>query len=82
MRNEPLLFASFNERVNGLSPQLDATKARVYDTMNRQRAFLQTIAVDELLAQKQRLNVYTVQARFALAAIYDLSATTLGASSE
>ncbi len=82
MRNEPLLFASFNERVNGLSPQIDATKARVYDTMDRQRAFLQTIAVDELLAQKRRLNTYTVQARFALAAIYDLSATTLGASSE
>ena len=82
MRSEPMLFASFNERVNGLSPQLDATKDRVYDTMNRQRAFLQDIAVNELLAQKKRLGTYTVQARFALAAIYDLSATTVGASEE
>ena len=82
MRSEPMLFASFNERVNGLSPQLDATKDRVYDTMNRQRAFLQDIAVNELLAQKKRLGTYTVQARFALAAIYDLSATTVGASQE
>jgi len=31
--------------------------------------------VDELQAQKKRLDTYTVQARFALAAIYDLSAT-------
>jgi hypothetical protein len=46
--------------------------------MDRQRRFLQSIAVDELRAQKQRLNTYSVQARFALAAIYDLSATTVG----
>jgi hypothetical protein len=43
--------------------------------MAMQRAFLQTIAVDELQAQKRRLDTYTVQARFALAAIYDLSST-------
>ena len=35
---------------------------------------LQEIAIGELQAQKQRLDVYTVQARFALAAIYDLAA--------
>lgn len=82
MRTEPLLFAGFNDRVSNLSPQIDATKARVYDTMDSQLAFLQNIAVDELKAQKRRLNIYTVQARFALAAIYDLSATTVGSTSE
>ena len=82
MRSEPELFASFSERVYGLSPQLDATKDRVYDTMGRQRAFLQNIAVDELLAQKKRIGTYTIQARFALAAIYDLSATTVSETSE
>ena len=50
--------------------------------MGRQRAFLQSTAVDELRAQKKRLDVYSVQARFALAAIYDLSATTVGATGE
>ena len=80
MRNEPLLFQAFNERVEGLSPQINASLDKVNDTMNRQRAFLQSIAVNELLAQKQRLNVYTVQARFALAAIYDRSAATVGQS--
>jgi hypothetical protein len=43
--------------------------------MSSQRGFLRTIAVDELQAQKKRLDTYTVQARFALAAIYDLSST-------
>jgi hypothetical protein len=36
---------------------------------------LRAIAVEELQAQKQRLDVYTIQARFALAAIYDVAAT-------
>ena len=82
MRTEPQLFASFNERVNGLSPKIDNTIARINQTKVRQLAFLQNIAVDELRAQKRRLNTYTVQARFALAAIYDLSATTLGSTTE
>ena len=43
---------------------------------------LSKLSVDELKAQKQRLNIYTVQARFALAAIYDLSATTVGSTNE
>ena len=75
MRNEPLLFGDLNQRVNGLSPQIDILKARVEDVMDRQRAFMLGVAVDELRAQKQRLDTYTVQARFALAAIYDLATT-------
>jgi hypothetical protein len=75
MRNEPLLFAAFNQRVDGLSPKIDDLKARVENAMDRQRAFMLGVAVDEMRAQKQRLDTYTVQARFALAAIYDLAAT-------
>ena len=50
---------------------------RVADSMADQGDFLKSIAVGELQAQKQRLDVYTVQARFALAAIYDRAATTV-----
>ena len=75
MRNEPLMFGELNQRVGGLSPKIDELKLRVEDTMNRQRAFMLGVAVDELRAQKQRLDTYTVQARFALAAIYDLAAS-------
>jgi len=75
MRNEPLLFGAFNRRVDGLSPTIDDLTARVELAMERQRAFMLGVAIDELQAQKQRLDTYTVQARFALAAIYDLAAT-------
>jgi hypothetical protein len=75
MRKEPLLYADFNQRVDGLSPKIDDLKARLEDAMDRQRAFMLGVAVDELRAQRQRLDTYTVQARFALAAIYDLAAT-------
>jgi outer membrane protein assembly factor BamD (BamD/ComL family) len=75
MRQEPLLYADFNQRVDGLSPKIDDLKARLEDAMERQRAFMLGVAVDELRAQRQRLDTYTVQARFALAAIYDLATT-------
>jgi hypothetical protein len=80
MRTEPLLFADFNGRVDGLSPQIDNLKARVEAAMLRQRDFMEGVAVDELRAQKQRLDTYTVQARFALATIYDRAATVGDAS--
>ena len=75
MRNEPVRFEELSSRVYGLRPRIDGMKSRVGESMAEQRAFLESIAVGELQAQKQRLDVYTVQARFALAAIYDLAAT-------
>ena len=80
MREEPLMFDSLNARVDGLNPRIEALHAKVDAAMGRQRAYLQSIAVEELRAQQQRLNTYSVQARFALASIYDLSATVGDAS--
>jgi outer membrane protein assembly factor BamD (BamD/ComL family) len=79
MRTEPMRFEDFSNRVYGLGPKVDNLQLRVAEAMGEQRAFLQSIAVGELQAQKQRLDVYTVQARFALAAIYDLAASAEGA---
>ena len=76
MRNEPLRFVELSDRVYNLGPRIESIKMRVDDALADQRAFLQSIAVGELQAQKQRLSIYTIQARFALAAIYDVSATT------
>jgi hypothetical protein len=74
MRNEPVKFAEFSERVYGLSPRIDGMMLNVSDAMVAQGDLLRTIAVDELQAQKRRLDTYTLQARFALAAIYDQAA--------
>ena len=74
-RTEPEYFSELSGRVIALSPRIEAMMLSVDKAIAAQRTFLQSIAVDELQAQKQRLDIYTVQARFALAAIYDLSAT-------
>jgi Flp pilus assembly protein TadD len=78
MRNEPLRFDDFNRRVYGLAPRIEGMKMRVEDALHEQRVFLTSIAVGELQAQKRRLDTYTIQARFALAAIYDLAANAGG----
>lgn len=82
MRTEPLLFAEFDARVSGLSPQIDNVMTRVELAMLKQRGFMQGIAAEELRAQKQRIETYSVQARFALAALYDASAPTVGDASQ
>ena len=76
MRDEPLRLGELSDQVYNLAPLLEGMKMRVGDTLARQRAFLQDIAIGELRAQKGRLDVYTIQARFALAAIYDVAATS------
>lgn len=75
MRRQPVEFQEFSARVYGLEPRIEGMKIRIEDEMGAQRAYLQSIAVGELQAQKVRLDTYTVQARFALAAIYDIAAT-------
>lgn len=80
MSEEPGRFEDFNDRVTNLGPRIDVLQARVDAAMGEQRAFLQSIAAEELRAQRDRLQTYTVQARFALAAIYDLSSTVGEAS--
>ncbi len=81
MYSEPLRLAELSDQVYGLTPHIEELKTRVSGTLGRQQAFLQEIAVGELQAQKDRLDVYTIQARFALAAIYDV-ASTVGESGE
>ena len=75
MTKQPHEFRTFDDRVYGLEPRIEALKMRVEDAMAAQRVFLQVIAVGELRAQQRRLDTYTVQARFALAAIYDRATT-------
>ncbi len=75
IRLEPIAFDTLGDDVYNLAPRIEGMKMRVGDSMERQRAFLRRIAVGELTAQKQRLDTYTIQARFALASIYDIAAT-------
>lgn len=75
IRLQPIEFDTLGDRVYGLAPRIEGMKVRVEDAMLAQRQFLRNIAVGELSAQKTRLDTYTIQARFALASIYDIAAT-------
>jgi hypothetical protein len=74
-RNDwPEKFGALTARIEALRPRVDNLRASAEVALVSQQEFLQRIAVDELKAQRDRLSTYMVQARFALAAIYDRAA--------
>lgn len=67
----PARTEAFAGRVAGLQPRIDSLSARLDATAISQSRYLAAIAIKELEAQKERLAAYSLQARFALASIYD-----------
>jgi predicted nucleic acid-binding Zn-ribbon protein len=74
LHNMPANTGEFAARVASLKSRIDATQARIAATQEKQSAYLAQIAVDELTQQKERLAAYQIQARFALASMYDRAA--------
>jgi tetratricopeptide (TPR) repeat protein len=70
----PQKFTALTARIDGLRPRVLGLQQSAQAALSEQQRFLQDIAVEELRAQRDRLNTYTVQARFALASIYDRAA--------
>ena len=70
----PTNTGDFAERIAALAGRIKAVRERLADTAGQQSAYLQNVAATELTAQKERLAAYAVQARFALADIYDRTA--------
>jgi len=70
----PEKFVALTARIDALTPRVQGLRENAQLALNRQQNFLQDIAVEELKAQRDRLNTYMVQARFALASIYDRAA--------
>ncbi len=66
--------AALGRRVERVSPHIVALAVRVEDAKAAQGRHLADIAVQELEEQRQRLDEYSVQARYALATIYDRAA--------
>ena len=63
--------AALGVRVAAVAPRVNELAARVEDAKAAQGRFLADIAVGELQAQRRRLDEYSVQARYAIATIYD-----------
>ncbi len=70
-RDEPTRFETFDKRIAAISPVLDAMVPRLAALTRTQQQAVQGIAVAELTRQQERLGVYSTQARYALAQLYD-----------
>lgn len=70
-RDEPAKFDRFGERITELGKRVDVLIPQVVALSQEQQAALQELAVAELVRQKERLAAYSVQARFAVAQLYD-----------
>jgi tetratricopeptide (TPR) repeat protein len=66
--------AALGARVGTLEPRVDALSLRVENAKAAQARRLADIAVGELEDQRKRLDEYSIQARYALATIYDRAA--------
>jgi tetratricopeptide (TPR) repeat protein len=75
-------FAALTTRIGALRPRVLALQAQTEVALDDQREHLERVAVDVLEAQRDRLNTYMVQARFALATIYDRAAASLPLQSD
>ena len=64
----------FAARVAALRARLDAAQVRLATAAKQQNGLLEGLARNELEQQKERISTYQIQARFALAAIYDRAA--------
>ncbi len=74
--DEPARFERFAKRIDELKPRLQALMPRVVALSGEQQQAAQGIAVAELTSQKDRLAVYTTQARFAVAQLVDRAVTS------
>jgi hypothetical protein len=70
----PTTTGDFAARIAALQAQMTKLRAGLADASAAQSNLLADIAVGELEAQKQRIADYEVQARYALATIYDRAA--------
>lgn len=75
----PARTEEFAKRVQGLQPRIGGLTQRLAVAANSQNQYLAAIAVRELESQKERLAAYSLQARFALASIYDRASSGNGA---
>jgi lipopolysaccharide biosynthesis regulator YciM len=73
-RSVPTNTGEFAARLATLKTRITEMQARLVGAEHAQQGYLQQIATAELSAQKDRLDAYEVEARFALATMYDKAA--------
>ena len=71
---------AFEARIADLAPRVTELEQRVAALRERQAEYLASLAVNELEAQKARLAEYSLQARYALATLYDRASAGAGSA--
>lgn len=74
----PAANDAFEARIAALAPRVAGLEQRVAEMRGRQAEYLASLAVAELEAQKTRLAEYSLQARYALATLYDRASAGAG----
>lgn len=77
---EPRRFGDFAARIAAAEPRIVAMRTAIDRTLRRQEEVLVALAVRELEAQQERLASYRMQARYALATLYDRAAAAQAAA--
>ncbi len=75
-KSVPTNTGEFATRVAALKERIEALQVRLASVEQKQNTYLADVAIAGLQAQKDRLSTYQVQARFALATMYDRAANT------
>jgi len=70
-REAPKTFEDFAARIVQLRGRITQLQTRVQAMSSAHGHFLEELAVAELAVQKERLGAYLIQARFAVAQMYD-----------
>jgi hypothetical protein len=70
-KDEPARFEAFALRITALHQRVDRLVPQVAALTQEQQQEVQELAVIELVRQKERLAAYSLQARFAVAQLYD-----------
>jgi len=73
-KSVPTNNGEFAARIAALQQRIDGLQIRLVDAAQKQNGYLAQLAVKELEGQKDRLATYQIQARFALATMYDRAA--------
>lgn len=73
-KSAPANTGEFASRIASLRDRIDALQVRLASSAQKQESYLAQLAIKELEAQKDRLATYQIQARYALASMYDRAA--------
>jgi hypothetical protein len=68
---EPRRFDAFARRIEQLRADIEQLRPQVASAARLQEQYLGELAVEELARQRERIAAYVIQARFAVAQIYD-----------